>query len=212
MKYVSIFEEQNKVPGDDWSLKYSEANDVVGREIKKSKISLFYDSNDMGFDLHAAREEANGIVEDFHDLIDGVGGGIEDDSLVVDTGIEADAGGGGGGIEFIPTFNTVLKVVFVFVFAQSVTGFLQEAGKDFYVYVKSKIKKARYRKSWHVFFVIRGKKQEAKFLFQSHFSEEIFEEAWAEMLKFNVDKLDIEKYEERIYIFDTKTNEWVIFN
>lgn len=210
MKFFSIFEEQNKVQDDDWGLKYSKAYEFIGNEVKKSPVTLFFDARDLGFDLHKTREESKSLVEDFDDLMKKIDRGIEEKSLVVDTAIEADAGG--GGVEdLIPSFSTIIQTAFVFVILQSTTGFFQEAGKDFYVWIKNKIKKVKYKKGKHVYVIIRGKKKEAKFLFQSSFSEETFENAWKEMLKFNVDELDIEEYEERIYVFDTKENRWVIF-
>lgn len=210
MKFLSIFEEQNKVQSEDWGLKYSKAHEFISDEVRKSPVTLFFDAHDLGFDLNKTREESKSLVEEFNDLIGGIDKGIKEKSLVVDTAIEADSGG--GGIEdLIPTFSTIIQTVFVFVMLQSTTGFFQESGKDFYVWIKSKIKKVKYKKGKHVYVIIRGKKREAKFLFQSSFNEETFENAWKEMLKFNVNELDIEEYEERIYVFDTKENKWVIF-
>ena len=210
MKFVSIFEEQNKIQEDDWGMKYSKAHESVSNEVRKSLVTLFFDAHDMGIDLHKTREESKNLVEEFGDLMNGISEEVEQKSLVVDTAIEADAGGGGAE-DLIPSFSTIIQTVFVFVILQSTTGFLQEAGKDFYVWIKGKVKKARYKKGKHAYVVLRGKKKEAKFLFQSSFNEETFDNAWKEMLKFNVDKLDIKEHEERIYVFDTKESKWVIF-
>lgn len=211
MKFLSIFEEENKTPGDDWAFKHTNAFDVINNEVKKAKLGLFFDAHDLGYDLHNTREESQQLVKEFDNLIEKIDKNLKEKSLVVDTAFEADAGGGFD-IGFVPNFSTIVKAIFVFVILQSTTGFLQEAGKEFYTWIKNRLNQVKYKQGKHAFVVLRGKHKEAKFLFVENLNEETFEKAWKEMLKFNVDKLDIEEYEERIYIFDPIDTKWVIFS
>ncbi len=211
MKFISIFEEQSKLINED--LKYTLPYQNIEEELKKTKFILFFDAFELGYDLDKVRNESTELINDFNALIDVLDKNVSKKSLIVDTSSEASGNKGGGfGEDLIPDFMTAINIAFIFVIIQSATGFFGEAGKDFYLFIKKNTKKLRHERIRHAYVILRGNKNEAKFLFQSSFNQETFEIAWKSMLQTDVDSLKIEKFEERIFVYDTAKNKWVIFN
>ncbi len=122
---------------------------------------------------------------------------------------EGALGGGGFGIP-VPDVEFFLKSAVVFMIMQSSSGFFQELGKDLYNWVKKNIKGYKIGNKANIKVWLRTNNYILTFMFFNYFEDKVFVEAWKKMLNFDVSSLELEKGEKGIFIYDTKTEKWVL--